>query len=125
MMVDAEDDWRAPFIAFIVDQMAPEDRTEHEKIARRSANYVVIGEELYRKVASTGVLMNCILRSEGVELLQEIHAGTCGNHAASANLVGKAFRSGFYWPMALADAKELVRRCKGCQFFAKQQHLPA
>jgi len=85
----------------------------------------VIGEELYRKVASTGMLMKCILQSEGVELLQEVHAGKCGNHAASANLVGKAFKSGFYWPMALADAKELVRRCKGCQFFAKQQHLPA
>jgi transposase InsO family protein len=39
--------------------------------------------------------------------------------------VGKAYRSGFYWPTALADAQDLVRRCKGCQFFAKQQHVPA
>jgi hypothetical protein len=27
--------------------------------------------------------------------------------------------------MAMTDAKDLVKRCKGCQFFAKQQHLPA
>jgi hypothetical protein len=27
--------------------------------------------------------------------------------------------------MAMTDAKELVKRCKGCKFFAKQQHLPA
>jgi hypothetical protein len=45
--------------------------------------------------------------------------------ATSAILVGKAYRSGFYWPTAMADAKDLVKRCKGCQFFAKQQHLPA
>jgi hypothetical protein len=39
--------------------------------------------------------------------------------------VGKAVRSGFYWPTALADAQYLVRWCKGCQFFTKQQHVPA
>jgi hypothetical protein len=25
----------------------------------------------------------------------------------------------------MADAQDLVQRCKGCQFFAKQQHVPA
>jgi hypothetical protein len=25
----------------------------------------------------------------------------------------------------LGDAEELVRRCQGCQYFAKQQHVPA
>jgi hypothetical protein len=25
----------------------------------------------------------------------------------------------------VTNAKDLVKRCKGCQFFAKQQHLPA
>jgi hypothetical protein len=25
----------------------------------------------------------------------------------------------------MTDTKDLVKRCKGCQFFAKQQHLPA
>jgi hypothetical protein len=25
----------------------------------------------------------------------------------------------------MTDAKDLIKRCKGCQFFPKQQHLPA
>jgi hypothetical protein len=25
----------------------------------------------------------------------------------------------------MTDTKDLVKRCKGCQFFSKQQHLPA
>jgi hypothetical protein len=124
-MADAKDDWRLDFIAYIVEKRVLEDKVERENIVRRSANYVVIGTELYRRSAFNGVLMKCILRSEGLELLQEIHGGECGNHAASRNLVGKAFRSGFYWPTALADAQDLVRRCKGCQFFVKQQHVPA
>jgi hypothetical protein len=57
--------------------------------------------------------------------LEEIHKGFCGNHASSRTLVSKAFRRAFYWPIALGDAEELVRRCQGCQFFAKQQHVPA
>jgi hypothetical protein len=88
-------------------------KVKREKIVMRSTNYVVIGTELYRRSASNGVLMKCILRSEGLQLLQEIHGGECGNHATFVNLVGKAFRSGFYWPIALADAQDLVRQCKG------------
>jgi hypothetical protein len=118
-MLEKEDDWRKAFIDFILDQLVPEDKAERERIIRRSANYFVIDTDLYKKAASTGVLMKCILRSEGLHLLAEIHSGECGCHATSANLVGKAYRSGFYWPTAMTDAKHLVKRCKGCQFFAK------
>jgi hypothetical protein len=120
LMAEAEDDWHLDFIAYILEKRVPEDKVEREKNVRRSANYVIIRAELYRRSASNGMLMKCILRSEGLQLLQEIHGGECGNHTTSVNLVGKAFRSGFYWPIAMADAQDLVRRCKGCQFFAKQ-----
>ncbi|XP_034570610.1 uncharacterized protein [Setaria viridis] len=110
MMIEAEEDWRALFIALITDQLAPNDNVEHEKLAQRSANYVVIGTELYKKAASTGIMMKCVLHIKGIELLDEIHSGICGSHAASGTLVGKAFRFGFYWPTAVADAKELVKR---------------
>jgi uncharacterized protein YbjT (DUF2867 family) len=39
--------------------------------------------------------------------------------------VGNAFRQGFYWPTALADASEIVRTCEGCQFYARKTNLPA
>jgi hypothetical protein len=124
-MTEKEDDWRKPFIDFILDQLVPDDKAELERITQQSANYVVIGPDLYRKAPSTGILMKCIIRSEGLQLLAEIPSGECGYHDASTNLVDKAYRSGFYWPTAVTDAKVLVKRCKGCQFFAKQQHLPA
>jgi hypothetical protein len=69
--------------------------------------------------------MKCVPRQEGKDILEEIHKGVCGNHASSRTLVSKAFRRAFYWPTALGDAEELVRRCQGCQYFAKQQHVPA
>jgi transposase InsO family protein len=39
--------------------------------------------------------------------------------------VGNAFRQGFYWPTAVADATRIVRSCQVCQFYARQTHLPA
>jgi hypothetical protein len=96
LMSEKEDDWRKPFIDFVLDQLVPDDKAERERITRRSANYVVIGSNLYRKAASTGILVKCILRSEGLQLLAEIHSGECGCHVASTNLVSKVYRSGFY-----------------------------
>jgi hypothetical protein len=93
LMAEAEDDRRLDFIAYILEKRVPEDKVKREKIVRCSANYVVIGIDLYQRSASNDVLMRCVLRSEGLQLLQEIHGRECGNHAASANLVGKAFRS--------------------------------
>jgi hypothetical protein len=69
--------------------------------------------------------MKCIHLVAGRQLLDEIHARQCGIHAASRTLVGKAFRSGFYWSTAKIDATDLVQKCEACQFLSKQQHLPA
>jgi hypothetical protein len=94
LMSEKKDDWRKCFTDFILDQLVPDDKAERERITRRSANYIVIGSDLYRKASSTGILMKCILRSEGLQLLAEIHSGECGCHAASTNLVGKVYQSG-------------------------------
>jgi hypothetical protein len=101
------DDWREPIIRYIKNEEEPDDKTAAECIARQSAHYTLIGETLYRR-GTTGFLMKCILSATGKQLLDEIHAGQCGIHAASRTLVGKVFRSGFYWPTAKNDAVELV-----------------
>jgi transposase InsO family protein len=62
---------------------------------------------------------------QGRELLRDIHAGVCGHHVAPRTLVGNAFRQGFYWPTAVADASEIVRTCEGCKFYARKSNLPA
>ncbi|XP_073367908.1 uncharacterized protein [Aegilops tauschii subsp. strangulata] len=80
--------------------------------------------ELYRK-RPNDVSLRCISREKGHELLADIHGGDCGHHSSSRTLMGKAFRSGFYWPTALNDATELVRYCEACQFHSKQIHQPA
>jgi hypothetical protein len=38
---------------------------------------------------------------------------------------GKRFLTGFLLATAVADATRIVRSCRGCQFYARQTHLPA
>jgi transposase InsO family protein len=118
------DDWREPIIRYIRNEEEPDDKNTAGHIARQSAHYTLIGDTLYRRGAS-GVLMKCILSDTGKQLLDEVHAGQCGVHAASRTMVGKVFRSGFYWPTAKIDAAKLVQRCEACQYLSKQHHLPA
>jgi hypothetical protein len=117
-------DWREPIIRYIKNEEEPDDKAAAERIARQSAHYTLIGGALYRRGA-TGVLMKCISSTTEKQLLDEIHTGQCGVHAASRTLVRKVFRSGFYWPTTKNDAAKLVQRCEACQFLPKQQHLPA
>jgi transposase InsO family protein len=104
----------------------PLDKVEALRLARRAKSFVLLGDEkeLYHRSPS-GILQRCISVAEGQELLQEIHLGACGHHAAPRALVGNAFRQGFYWLTAVADATRIVRSCQGCQFYARQTHLPA
>ena len=52
---------------------------------------MLVDGNLMRKSAKKGILQKCINKEDGVKLLLEIHSGSYGNHAASRNLVDKAF----------------------------------
>jgi hypothetical protein len=118
--------WQTPYLQYLHRGELPLDRAEARRLAQRTRSFVLLGEEkeLYHRSPS-GILQRCISITEGQELLQEIHSGACGHNAAPRALVRNAFRQGFYWPTAVADATRIVRTCRGCQFYARQTHLPA
>jgi hypothetical protein len=111
MMIDV--DWRQPFIDYIREQKVPTDKNLAEQLIRRAKSYVLVGDKLYRRGASSGVLMKCVRREEGKGILEEIHKGVCGNHASSRTLVSKAFRQAFYWPQLWAMPKNSSKDAKG------------
>ncbi|XP_012702827.1 uncharacterized protein LOC105914729 [Setaria italica] len=117
-------DWRAPYLDYLIRESLPTKKTEVQRIAHRAKSFIVIDQELYKQ-SHTGILQCFIPIKQGKALLQDIHAGACGHHAAPRTLDGDAFLQGFYWPTAVADATRVVRTCEGCKFFARQTHLPA
>jgi hypothetical protein len=90
MMIDV--DWRQPFIDYLSEQKVPSDKNLAEQLIRRAKSYVLVGDKLYKRGASSGVLMKCVPRQESKDILEETHKGVCGNHASSRTLVSKAFR---------------------------------
>ncbi|XP_071681336.1 uncharacterized protein [Lolium perenne] len=116
--------WAQEFLSYLTDGVLPDDRVQARQTERRAKAYTIINHQLYKRSVS-GVFQRCVEPAEGIELLREIHQGECGHHASSRAIVAKAFRHGFYWPTALRDAEDLVKKCNGCQRFAKQRHQPA
>ena len=115
--------WTQPIMSYLMHEMLPEDETLARKIQRKSKSYTIINNEMYRR-SVIGVLQRCVEPAEGQEILRDIHQGECGHHISSRALVAKAFRHGFYWPTALEDAEDIVRKCNGCQRYSKQIHMP-
>jgi ribonuclease HI len=55
MMIDV--DWRQPFIDYLNKQKVPSDKNLAKQLIRRAKSYVLVGDKLYRRGASSGVLM--------------------------------------------------------------------
>jgi hypothetical protein len=84
--------WQTPYLQYLHRGELPLDKAEARRLARRTKSFVLLGDgkELYHRNPS-GILQRCISIAEGQELLQEIHSGACGHHAAPRALVGNAF----------------------------------
>jgi hypothetical protein len=91
--VPPNQNWQTPYLPYLHQGELPLDRTEARRLARRAKSFVLLDDrkELYHRSPS-GILQRCISIAEGQELLQEIHSGACGHHAAPRALVGNAFR---------------------------------
>lgn len=114
---EQEEDWHKPIMAFLENNPIPDDDAATELIARKSKLYVLEDGILYKR-GLNGVLLRCITSEEVRRLLEDIHGGICGAHAAYRTLIGKAFRHGFYWPTAKQDALHIVKTCEACQCFS-------
>jgi hypothetical protein len=117
-------DWILELKAFLISSKLPEDESEAERIVRKASGYCVKDGDLYWR-RPKGVALKCISTHQGQELLRDIHTGECGHHGSASTLTAKAYHSGFYWPSAIWDAAEMVKRCDTCQFHTKQIHQPA
>jgi ribonuclease HI len=118
------EDWRTDIISFLQGNCLSDDEVYNKRMEARTRPYVIIEGELY-KHGVCSPLLKCLSRTEGIELMKEIHAGLCGSHIGSRPLLGKVFRQGFYWPKAASDATDLVQKCENCQKCSRDQKQPS
>jgi hypothetical protein len=118
------EDWRTEIISFLQGNCLSDDEVYNKRMEAITRPYIIIEGELY-KHGVWSPLLKCLSRTEGIELMKEIHAGLCGSHIGSRPLLGKVFRQGFYWLKAASDAADLVQKCENCQKCARDQKQPS
>jgi ribonuclease HI len=86
MVIDGPDqqsgcDWRSQIRSYLENRPLADDNAEIERIARKFRMYHFIDGVLYRQGAN-GMMMRCISKGEGIQLLRDIHSGVCGAHSS-------------------------------------------
>ena len=122
--VESEPSWMDPIWDYIIDGSLPDDPKEAAKIRARSARFTNHKGSLYKRGFFTPIL-KCIAGKDIEYVLREVHEGICGNHIGARALAGKVLRQGYYWPIILKDATDLVKKCRICQEHAKISRLPS
>jgi hypothetical protein len=80
---------------YLKDNILLDEHASAERIVCVAKRYTLVEGNLYLCGVSD-ILLRCITRKEGCDMLVEIHGGECNNDASSRMLVGKAFQHDFY-----------------------------
>ncbi|XP_059650636.1 uncharacterized protein LOC132296450 [Cornus florida] len=117
----ADDDWRIPFIMFLRNPNIKADRS----IKRKAINFVLLDGDLYRKGLEDGLLLQCISKEESLQVMAEVHEGSCGAHQAGIKMRWLIRRYGYYWPRMRKDCIDYSKGCQACQRHGPIQNVPA
>jgi ribonuclease HI len=118
------EDWRAPITLFLQGYYHPGDVNEAKRLKHRSRDFTLIEGQLCKKGISQPML-KCVTETEGLQILREVHSGTCGSHSGPRVLAAKVIRQGFYWPAIICAANRVMRSCEACQKFSPRSGNPS
>ena len=116
--------WYSDIIFVLINLQAPPrlTKTKARFIKQKAMRFCILNNALYWK-ESSGILLNCLLKSEADKLLEEFHAGNCGGHLYWKSTAEKILRVGFYWSNLSSDVKKFVTSCHKCQIFEGKKKL--
>jgi ribonuclease HI len=117
------EDWRAPITLFLQGYYHPGDVNEAKRLKHQSRDFTLIEGQLYKKGISQPML-KCAIETKGLQILCEVHSGTCGSHSGPRALAAKVIPQGFYWPAIICAANRVMRSCEACQKFSPRSGNP-
>ena len=72
-------DCRNPFLEYLIKGILPDNQDEAYRLKRMATRYFVEGGILFQKGFNRKPL-RCLGTPEAQSIMQEVHAGECGNH---------------------------------------------
>lgn len=113
-------DWRIPVMAYMRDPNSPANR----KLWLRAMNFVICGENLYKK-GMDGTLLKCLDDSELFIALIEVHDGIYGAHQARDKMKLILNNYNYYWPSMIKYCYQYANSFQDCQNHGHIQQVPA
>nr|KYP31356.1 Retrovirus-related Pol polyprotein from transposon 17.6 [Cajanus cajan] len=93
------------------------------KMRVRSAKFVIVRDELFKRGISTS-LLKCLTEPQATYVIEEIHRGICGMHSRACSMVTRVLRARYYWPTLKSNCQAYVQKCKECQQFSNTHRQP-
>ncbi|KAL0448282.1 UNVERIFIED_CONTAM: hypothetical protein Slati_1384600 [Sesamum latifolium] len=110
-------------LRFLAERSTTLEGAKRLKLEKRAARFVILNGELYKKTHQ-GPLLKCLDKEESEYVMNEIHEGSCVNHAGGKLLANKIVRRGYFWPTLMEDTKSFARKCEKCQNYSNRIHTP-
>ena len=87
--------WMDPIVSFLKDDTLPEEKSEAEKIRRKTPRFWLSEDHKLYKRSYSGLYLLCIHPEASKLLLEELHEGICGSHTGGRSLSHKAITQGY------------------------------
>ncbi|XP_020216290.1 uncharacterized protein LOC109800025 [Cajanus cajan] len=92
---NADQGWMADIWNYLKQGILPENNGEARKIRVRSAKFIIVGDELFKRGISTP-LLKCLTEPQATYVIEEIHRGICGMHSGARSMATRVLRDGYY-----------------------------
>ena len=109
-------DCRNPFLEYLIKGILPDNQDEAYRLKRMATRYFVEGGILFQKGFNRKPL-RCLGTPEAQSIMQEVHAGECGNHQGKKRLLQQLLNLAYFWPTMKQDTAKHVKTCDTCQLF--------
>ena len=114
--------WMDPIVLFLREDILPADKSEADKVRRRSPRFWLSEDQKLYKRFFSGSYLLYIHHEASKLLLEELHEGICGSHTGGRSLSHRATMQGYWWLNMQKEVQEYVKKCDQCQIFAPNIH---
>ena len=108
-LVFISEDWRSPFIQYLIEGILLQKHNERYKLKRLAMRYFLHNTILFKK-GYDGDPLRCLGPEEVKEMIKEVHPRECGEHQRKKKLYRCLLQMGYYWPAMKKDRAEFVKK---------------
>ena len=103
------EDWRSPFIQYLIESILPQKHNERYKLKRLATRYFLHNTVLFKK-GYDGDPLRCLDPKKARKMIKEVHLRECGKHQGKKKFYRCLLQMGYCWPTMKRDTAKFVKK---------------